>query len=177
MKKKIFGFSNGYFWVEQLADKVILATITSYPLSAEAWNTLRDNICTNSEIPDDVTVYFDYLYVNGETDRFSYVTVENWRMLGFSGGNIKNCIDTPADFIVTAANEHFYKNIHQLKYCVLPPKRKERVIAMINRSHYIEEFKETAINFRNKLKSFGWTDDMITDFFMRLVEEVYHPKC
>ena len=92
MSNKTNGFANDHFRAEQLTDKVILVVLTGYPISAEMWNIMRDDICTNADIDEDATVYFDYLIVNGETDRFSYVSVENWRMLGFSGNNIKNCI-------------------------------------------------------------------------------------
>ena len=93
MMTKITGLSNGYFCVRQNDKKdVLIASLINTFIPAKPWNELRHKICDDTKISDDTTVYFDYLIINGEVDRFCYVTVGDWRKLGFSGNNIKNCI-------------------------------------------------------------------------------------
>lgn len=176
---KVYGFSNSYFWVAQVSDNVILAILLWHDIPAEAWNKLRDDICNYTKITDDTTVYFDYLYINGDTDRFSYVTVGDWRRLGFSGNNIKNCIkgiSFPSDKVVDESNEYFFKNIEKLQTSGMPPRRKERIVKMITREHYIKSFKTAAIAIHSHLSALGMTDEEITEWFIRVLREGYYPK-
>ena len=165
-----------FFWGKQVNEQAILVTIKHYNVPAEAWNGLRDIICNDTTINDSMTVYFDYLYINGEDDRFSYVTVENWRRRGFSAGNIKTYIGIPDEKIVTEANEYYYNNIRLLETCVLPLKRQKRIITMVTKAHHIKEFKAFLYHTRGMLAATGMTDDEINTLFLNCLQDVYHPK-
>ena len=116
MNTNITHYSNGYFCVrEDRRNNILTVTLINAVIPAAAWNKLRDNICNDTKITNDTTVYFDYLIINGETERFSFVTVENWRRLGFSGNNIKNCIPSAPSYIIDEANKFFYYNNNVLK--------------------------------------------------------------
>lgn len=106
MMTKITGLTNGYFCVKQNDKKdVLIASLINAVIPADAWNELRNKVCNNTKISDDTTVYFDYLIINGEVDRFYYVRVGDWRKLGFSGNNIKNCIPSaPKEVIEKPTN-------------------------------------------------------------------------
>ena len=178
MNTNITHYSNGYFCVrEDRRNNILTVTLINAVIPAAAWNKLRDNICNDTKITNDTTVYFDYLIINGETDRFSFVTVENWRRLGFSGNNIKNCIPSPPSYIIDEANKFFYYNNNVLKQGVLCGKKLERVQQMILKEHYIDEFKALAKDIRANFKMYGMTDEEIDAWFQKIIHDVYHPKC
>ncbi len=169
--------ANGYFCVRRNDKKdVLIASLINATIPADAWNELRDKVCNDPKISDDTTVYFDYLITNGETDRFCYVIVGDWRKLGFSGNNIKNCIPEAPKEVVDESNNFFYYNNEMLKNGTLCGRRLERVQQMILKAHHIAEFISTATDARNALRKAGMSDEEITKWFERIIHDVYHPK-
>ena len=177
MNTKITKFSNGYFCVRYNKDqKIMTATLISVVIPASGWNELRDKICNDTSISDDTTVYFDYLIINGETDRFSYVSVGNWRKLGFSGNNIKNCIPSAPKEVIEEANKFFYYNNEILKLGVLCGKKLERVQQMIFKQIFSTEMRTLAENYRKNFKEVGMTDEEINEWFNQIIRDIYSPK-
>ena len=177
MNTKITKFSNGYFCVRYNKDqKVMTATLIGVVIPAAAWNELRDKICEDTTITDDTTVYFDYLIINGETDRFSYVTVGDWRKLGFSGNNIKNCIPSAPKEVIEKANKFFYYNNEILKLGNLCGRKLERVQQMIFKQIFATEMKSLAENYRKSLKEVDMTDGDIDKWFEKTAREIYHTE-
>ena len=177
MNTKITKFSNGYFCVRYNKDqKIMTATLISVVIPASGWNELRDKICNDTSISDDTTVYFDYLIINGETDRFSYVSVGNWRTLGFSGNNIKNCIPSAPKEVIEEANKFFYYNNEILKLGVLCGRKLERVQQMIFKQIFSTEMRTLAENYRKNFKEVGMTDKEINEWFNQIIRDIYSPK-
>ena len=177
MNTKITKFSNGYFCVRYNKDqKIMTATLISVVIPASGWNELRDKICNDTSISDDTTVYFDYLIINGETDRFSYVSVGNWRKLGFSGNNIKNCIPSAPKEVIEEANKFFYYNNEILKLGVLCGRKLERVQQMIFKQIFSTEMRTLAENYRKNFKEVGMTDKEINEWFNQIIRDIYSPK-
>lgn len=177
MNTKITKFSNGYFCVRYNKDqKIMTATLISVVIPASGWNELRDKICNDTSISDDTTVYFDYLIINGETDRFSYVSVGNWRKLGFSGNNIKNCIPSAPKKVIEEANKFFYYNNEILKLGVLCGRELERVQQMIFKQIFSTEMRTLAENYRKNFKEVGMTDEEINEWFNQIIRDIYSPK-
>ena len=177
MNTKITKFSNGYFCVRYNKDqKVMTATLIGVVIPAAAWNELRDKICEDTTITDNTTVYFDYLIINGETDRFSYVTVGDWRKLGFSGNNIKNCIPSAPKEVIEKANKFFYYNNEILKLGNLCGRKLERVQQMIFKQIFATEMKSLAENYRKSFKEVGMTDGDIDKWFEKTAREIYHTE-
>lgn len=177
MNTKITKFSNGYFCVRYNKDqKIMTATLISVVIPASGWNELRDKICNDTSISDDTTVYFDYLIINGETDRFSYVSVGNWRKLGFSGNNIKNCIPSAPKEVIEEANKFFYYNNEILKLGVLCGRKLERVQQMIFKQIFSTEMRTLAENYRKNFKEVGMTDEEINEWFNQIIRDIYSPK-
>lgn len=177
MNTKITKFSNGYFCVRYNKDqKIMTATLISVVIPASGWNELRDKICNDTSISDDTTVYFDYLIINGETDRFSYVSVGNWRKLDFSGNNIKNCIPSAPKEVIEEANKFFYYNNEILKLGVLCGRKLERVQQMIFKQIFSTEMRTLAENYRKNFKEVGMTDEEINEWFNQIIRDIYSPK-
>lgn len=177
MNTKITKFSNGYFCVRYNKDqKIMTATLISVVIPASGWKELRDKICNDTSISDDTTVYFDYLIINGETDRFSYVSVGNWRKLGFSGNNIKNCIPSAPKEVIEEANKFFYYNNEILKLGVLCGRKLERVQQMIFKQIFSTEMRTLAENYRKNFKEVGMTDEEINEWFNQIIRDIYSPK-
>lgn len=177
MNTKITKFSNGYFCVRYNKDqKIMTATLISVVIPASGWNELRDKICNDTSISDDTTVYFDYLIINGETDRFSYVSVGNWRKLVFSGNNIKNCIPSAPKEVIEEANKFFYYNNEILKLGVLCGRKLERVQQMIFKQIFSTEMRTLAENYRKNFKEVGMTDEEINEWFNQIIRDIYSPK-
>jgi len=177
MNTKITKFSNGYFCVRYNKDqKIMTATLISVVIPACGWNELRDKICNDTSISDDTTVYFDYLIINGETDRFSYVSVGNWRKLGFSGNNIKNCIPSALKEVIEEANKFFYYNNEILKLGILCGRKLERVQQMIFKQIFSTEMRTLAENYRKNFKEVGMTDEEINEWFNQIIRDIYSPK-
>lgn len=177
MNTKMTKFSTGYFCVRYNKDqRVMTATLIGAVIPAAAWNELRDKICEDTTITDDTTVYFDYLIINGETDRFSYVTVGNWRKLGFSGNNIKNCIPSAPQEVIQEGNKFFYYNNEILKLGILCGRKLERVQQMIFKQIFATEMKSLAENYRKNFKEVGMTDSDIDNWFDQTAREIYHTE-
>ena len=172
------GITNNYFNVRMNERMdVIVVTLAAAVIPAEQWNCLRDNICNDTKIGDGVTVYFDYLIINGETDRFSFVTVENWRRLGFSGNNIKNCIPAAPEEVIEEADRFFYYYGNKiLDNGVLCGKKLELYKQKVLKSLYIAEFKTLVKDVRTQFTALGMTPEEIDKWFERIIHEVYHPK-
>ena len=178
MMTKITGLTNGYFCVRQNDKKdVLIASLINAVIPADAWNELRDKVCNDTKISDDTTVYFDYLIINGEVDRFCYVTVGDWRKLGFSGNNIKNCIPSAPKEVIEEANKFFYYNNEMLKRGILCGKKLERVQQMILKQICATEMRTLAENYRKDFKKVGMTDEDVNNWFEQTIHDVYHPKC
>lgn len=177
MNTKIAKCTNAHFCVRYNKDqKSVTATLINAVIPAEKWNELRDNICNESTFSDDTTVYFDYLIINGEVDRFSYVTIGDWRRLGFSANNVKNCIPAAPEYVIKEANKFFYYNNEILKLGTLCGRKLERVQQMISKQIFETEMTTLAASYRNNLREVGMTDEEITEWFERVVHDVYHPK-
>lgn len=178
MNTKIAKCTNAHFCVRYNKDqKTIMATLINTVIPAEKWNELRDNICNDVRFSDDTIVYFDYLIINGETDRFSYVTIDDWRRLGFSGNNVKNCIPTAPENVIKEANKFFYYNNEILKLGVLCGRKLERVQQMIFKQIFATEMRTLAGNYRKNFKEAGMTDEDIDNWFEQTIQDVYHTKC
>lgn len=174
---KITDLTNGYFCVRQNDKKdVLTASLINAVIPADAWNDLRDKVCNDIKISDDTTVYFDYLIINGEVDRFCYVTVGDWRKLGFSGNNIKNCIPSAPKEVIEEANKFFYYNNEILKLGILCGKKLERVQQMIFKQIFANEMRTLAENYRKNFKEVGMTDEDVDNWFEKTIHDVYHPK-
>lgn len=177
MMTKITGLTNGYFCVRQNNKKdVLIASLINAVIPADAWNDLRDKVCNDTSISDDATVYFDYLIINGETDRFSYVSVGNWRKLGFSGNNIKNCIPSAPKEVIEEANKFFYYNNEILKLGVLCGGKLERVQQMIFKQIFATEMRTLENSYRQSFKEVGMTDEEINEWFNQIIRDIYSPK-
>ena len=179
MKTKKMDITNSYFNVRmnECMD-VIVVTLAAAVIPAEQWNRLRESICKNTKIGDDVTVYFDYLIINGETDRFCSVTVENWRRLGFSGNNVKNCIPSAPKEVIDESDRFFYYfGGDILDNSVLCGKRLETYKQKILKSIYIAEFKTLTKDVWSQFTALGMTHEEIDKWFKQVIHEVNHPKC
>lgn len=178
MMTKITDLTNGYFCVRQNDKKdVLIASLINAVIPADAWNDLRDKVCNDTKISDDTTVYFDYLIINGEVDRFCYVSVGDWRKLGFSGNNIKNCIPSAPKEVIEEADKFFYYNGEILRHGTLCGTKLEHAEQMILKAHYIAEFKAMARDARDTMRKAGMSDEEITGWFERIIHDAYHPKC
>ena len=177
MMTKITGLTNGYFCVRQNDKKdVLIASLINAVIPADAWNDLRDKVCNDTKISDDTTVYFDYLIINGETDRFSYVTVGDWRKLGFSGNNIKNCIPSAPQEVIQEGNKFFYYNNEILEKGIIYGNRLNHIKQMIFKQIFATEMKSLAENYRKNFKEVGMTDSDIDNWFDQTTREVYHTE-
>ena len=177
MMTKITGLTNGYFCVRQNDKKdVLIASLINAVIPADAWNDLRDKVCNDTKISDDTTVYFDYLIINGETDRFSYVTVGDWRKLGFSGNNIKNCIPSASKEVIQEGNKFFYYNNEILEKGIIYGNRLNHIKQMIFKQIFATEMKSLAENYRKNFKEVGMTDSDIDNWFDQTTREVYHTE-
>ena len=178
MNTRMMGITNDFFNVR--ADKdlhIIVVTLVDGVIPAKKWNQLRDNICNDTKISDEATVYFDHLIINGKVDRFSYVTVGDWRKLGFSGNNIKNCIPAAPLEVIDEANDWFYHYYETLNNGILCGKTLENIKQMIMKAHYIAEFKTLVKDIHTKFISLGMSNEEIDKWFKRVIYDVYHPKC
>ncbi len=174
---KITGLTNGYFCVRQNDKKdVLIASLINAVIPADAWNDLRDKVCNDTKISDDTTVYFDYLIINGETDRFSYVSVGDWRKLGFSGNNIKNCIPSAPKDIIQEGNKFFYYNNEILEKGIIYGNRLNHIKQMIFKQIFATEMKSLAENYRQSFKEVGMTDEEINEWFNQIIRDIYSPK-
>ena len=177
MMTKITGLTNGYFCVRQNDKKdVLIASLINAVIPADAWNDLRDKVCNDTKISDDTTVYFDYLIINGEVDRFCYITVGDWRKLGFSGNNIKNCIPSAPKDVIEEGNRYFYYNDEMLKHGLLCGRKLERIQQMIFKQIFATEMKSLAENYRKNFKEVGMADSDIDKWFDQTSREIYTPK-
>ena len=177
MNTKIAKCTNAHFCVRYNKDqKSVTATLINAVIPADAWNELRDKVCNDTKISDDTTVYFDYLIINGEVDRFCYVTVGDWRKLGFSGNNIKNCIPVAPEYVIKEANKFFYYNNEILKLGTLCGRKLERVQQMIFKQIFATEMRTLAENYRKNFKEVGMTDEDVDNWFEKAIHDVYHPK-
>lgn len=164
--------TNSYFWVRMTVEGIqtIIVELHYSDIPAESWNKLRDKICACKEIKDDTMVYFDYLAVNGVTDRFYSVKVGDWRKLGFSDNNIKHCqipeeIETNCNFWV------YNNNFDVLKHSILMPKQKESIINSITKAVLIVDFKTQVADIRKRLLSIGMTKTEIEQWLKGLIPE------
>lgn len=174
MNTKIAKYTNAHFCVRyDKEQKTITVTLINAVIPAEKWNGLRDNICNDTTFSHDTTVYFDYLIINGEVDRFSYITVEDWRRQGFSGNNIKNCIPAAPEFVIKEANKFFYYNNEILKHGTLCGRKLERVQQMICKQIFETEMRTMAATYRNNLKELGMTDEETDKWFEETIHDVY----
>ena len=177
MMTKITGLTNGYFCVRQNDKKdVLIASLINAVIPADAWNDLRDKVCNDTKISDDTTVYFDYLIINGETDRFSYVTVGDWRKLGFSGNNIKNCIPSAPQKVIQEGNKFFYYNNEILEKGIIYGNRLNNIKQMIFKQIFATEMKSLAENYRKSFKEVDMTDGDIDKWFEKTAREIYHTE-
>ena len=177
MMTKITGLTNGYFCVRQNDKKdVLIASLINAVIPADAWNDLHDKVCNDTKISDDTTVYFDYLIINGETDRFSYVTVGDWRKLGFSGNNIKNCIPSAPQEVIQEGNKFFYYNNEILEKGIIYGNRLNHIKQMIFKQIFATEMKSLAENYRKSLKEVDMTDGDIDKWFEKTAREIYHTE-
>ena len=177
MMTKITGLTNGYFCVRQNDKKdVLIASLINAVIPADAWNELRDKVCNDTKISDDTTVYFDYLIINGETDRFSYVTVGDWRKLGFSGNNIKNCIPSAPQKVIQEGNKFFYYNNEILEKGIIYGNRLNNIKQMIFKQIFATEMKSLAENYRKSFKEVDMTDGDIDKWFEKTAREIYHTE-
>ena len=177
MMTKITGLTNGYFCVRQNDKKdVLIASLINAVIPADAWNDLRDKVCNDTKISDDTTVYFDYLIINGEKDRFSYVSVGDWRKLGFSGNNIKNCIPSAPKGIIQEGNRFFYYNNEILKKGIIYGNRLNHIKQMIFKQVFSTEMKSLSENYRQNFKEVGMTDEEINEWFNQIIRDIYSPK-
>ena len=163
MMTKITGLTNGYFCVRQNDKKdVLIASLINAVIPADAWNELRDKVCNDTKISDDTTCY---------------VTVGDWRKLGFSGNNIKNCIPSAPKEVIEEANKFFYYNNEILKLGILCGRKLERVQQMIFKQIFATEMRTLAENYRKNFKEVGMTDEDVDNWFEQTIHDVYHPKC
>lgn len=177
MMTKITGLTNGYFCVRQNDKKdVLIASLINAVIPADAWNDLHDKVCNDTKISDDTTVYFDYLIINGETDRFSYVTVGDWRKLGFSGNNIKNCIPSAPQEVIQEGNKFFYYNNEILEKGIIYGNRLNHIKQMIFKQIFATEMKSLAENYRKSFKEVDMTDGDIDKWFEKTAREIYHTE-
>lgn len=181
MKTKVMYISNKWFNVRMNERmNVIIATLVNAVIPAEEWNRLHDKICNDGKIADDTVVYFDYLMINGKTDRFSFVVVGDWRKLGFSGNNIKNCIPSAPEEVIEEGNRFFYYKtegrLDLLDKGTLCGKTLESVKHMILLQIHTTEFKTIATETIKRFKEVGMSDEDINKFFDRIIHEVFHPK-
>ena len=177
MMTKITGLTNGYFCVRQNDKKdVLIASLINAVIPADAWNDLHDKVCNDTKISDDTTVYFDYLIINGETDRFSYVTVGDWRKLGFSGNIIKNCIPSAPQEVIQEGNKFFYYNNEILEKGIIYGNRLNHIKQMIFKQIFATEMKNLAENYRKSFKEVDMTDGDIDKWFEKTAREIYHTE-
>lgn len=177
MMTKITGLTNGYFCVRQNDKKdVLIASLINAVIPADAWNDLRDKVCNDTKISDDTTVYFDYLIINGEVDRFCYVTVGDWRKLGFSGNNIKNCIPSAPKDIIQEGNRFFYYNNEILEKGIIYGNRLNHIKQMIFKQIFYTEMKSLSEKYRKNFKEVGMSDEDINNWFEQTIHDVYQPK-
>ena len=177
MMTKITGLTNGYFCVRQNDKKnVLIASLLNAVIPADAWNDLRDKVCNDTKISDDTTVYFDYLIINGEVDRFCYVTVGDWRKLGFSGNNINNCIPSAPKDIIQEGNRFFYYNNEILEKGIIYGNRLNHIKQMIFKQIFSTEMKSLSENYRKNFKEVGMSDEDINNWFEQTIHDVYQPK-
>ena len=177
MMTTISDFSNAYFCVRQNEKRdVLIVFLVKAVIPAKAWNELRNKICEDTTISDNTTVYFDYLIINGEVDRFCYVTIGDWRKLGFSGNNIKNCIPSAPKEIIEEGNRYFYYNDEMLKHGLLCGRKLERIQQMIFKQIFATEMKSLAENYRKNFKEVGMTDSDIDNWFDQTTREIYHTE-
>ena len=169
MKAKCF-YSNGYFNARESKHDTLTVSLLQSIIPAKEWNSLRDNICNYLKIKDDVSVYFDYLMINGEIDRFCTVTVGDWRRLGFSGNNIKNC--NPDEGIISEANRFFHDNPHILPASLHTDKAKGRIKDMLEKSYWTDEFKMSARRIHAGMRDAGMTDEEIEKWFEKKLREL-----
>lgn len=169
MKAKCF-YSNGYFNARESKYDALTVSLLQSIIPAKEWNSLRDNICNYLKIKDDVSVYFDYLMINGEKDRFCTVTVGDWRRLGFSGNNIKNC--NPDEGIISEANRFFHDNPHILPASLHTDKAKGRIKDMLEKSYWTDEFKMSARRIHAGLRDAGMTNEEIEKWFEKKLREL-----
>lgn len=168
MEAKCF-YSNGYFNARESKYDALTVSLLQSIIPAKEWNSLRDNICNYIKIKDDVSVYFDYLMINGEIDRFCTVTVGDWRRLGFSGNNIKNC--NPDEGIISEANRFFHDNPHILPASLHTDKAKGRIKDMLEKSYWTDEFKMSARRIHAGLRDAGMTNEEIEKWFEKKLRE------
>lgn len=169
MEAKCF-YSNGYFNARESKYDALTVSLLQSIIPAKEWNSLRDNICNYLKIKDDVSVYFDYLMINGEIDRFCTVTVGDWRRLGFSGNNIKNC--NPDEGIISEANRFFHDNPHILPASLHTDKAKGRIKDMLEKSYWTDEFKMSARRIHADLRDAGMTNEEIEKWFEKKLREL-----
>jgi hypothetical protein len=105
------------------------------------------------------------------------VTVGDWRKLGFSGNNIKNCIPSAPKDVIEEANKFFYYNNEILKLGILCGRKLERVQQMIFKQIFATEMRTLAENYRKNFKEVGMTDEDVNNWFEQTIQDVYHPKC
>ncbi len=178
MKTKTMYITNSHFNVRANERQgIIVITLVGSVIPAEKWNQLRNNICNDTKISDDVMVYFDYLIINGEVDRFSYVKVGDWRRLGFSGNNIKNCIPAAPKEVIEEANKWFYYHNETLNNGVLCGRTLERIKQTIYKQIFATEMRTLAEIYRKNFKEVGMTDEDVNNWFEQTIQDVYHPKC
>ena len=80
------------------------------------------------------------------------------------------------DSTFSDANKFFYYNNEILKLGTLCGRKLERVQQMISKQIFETEMTTLAASYRNNLREVGMTDEEITEWFERVVRDVYHSK-
>lgn len=176
MKTKVMNFSNDKFHVRKVVEGMdaVIVSLYSPVIPAEQWNKLRDNICGCTDIADTAIVFFDYIAINGDVDRFYSVTVSDWRRFGFSDNNIKYCkapeeIETNCNFWI------FNDNFDIMKASVLTPKWKERIRKNVTMAVMKVMFNNQTVDIQKSFRSIGMSEVEIKMWFERTIRDLYNP--
>ena len=173
MRTKLLKYAtNTCFWVSMVEDApIIIVNLESPIIPAEQWNRLRECICDEKDSTDDYMVYFDYIVINGLTDRFYSVSVGDWRRLGFSGNNIKHCMNVPEE-VQQNCNMHLYNNLDLIKNSLHPVKRQQTIIKMLSEAFLRSDLKMLKESIGHTFYKVDMTDEEFAEWFRKVLQTV-----